>query len=288
MSNSHAKVWLITGCSTGFGLALTRIVLQRGHKVIATSRDPSRTPELVQEVTDGGGHWTALDVTSDHLEQDIQQIEDRLGQIDVLVNNAGYSLLGAFEDLSVQDAREQMETNFFGPLRIIRAVLPGMRERRGGTMVNISSTAGVRALPTYSLYSASKFAMEGLSEGLASEVAAFNVRVILVEPGAFYTNFLTSGSAAYRPVSEVYRDTETGRRLASLQAMHAQQRGDPVKAARRIFDTVMGEGMAAGRQTYLRLPLGPDCLEAVRQKLGQLQENYDAMEDIASSTDRAP
>jgi len=155
-------VWFITGCSSGFGAGLARLALSAGHKVIATSRNPSKTPELVQEVESKGGNWLQLDVCSPDLPKVLDKALSIHGQIDVLVNNAGFSLLGAVEDISDIEARSQMETNFFAPLNIIRHLLPSMRSRRTGTIVNISSTAGQVALPAVGIYAASKHALEGI------------------------------------------------------------------------------------------------------------------------------
>lgn len=156
------SVWFITGCSSGFGAGLARLALNAGHKVIATSRNPSRTPELVQEVESRGGNWLQLDVCSPDLPQVLDNALSIHGKIDVLVNNAGFSMLGAVEDTSDAEARSQMETNFFAPLNIIRHLLPRMRKQRSGTIVNISSTAGQVALPAVGLYAASKHALEGI------------------------------------------------------------------------------------------------------------------------------
>jgi len=147
--NMASMTWLITGCSSGFGFSLAYRALQAGHHVVASSRNPSKTPELVQQIEKAGGKWVALDVTFSP--EQLQKIVNEY-QIDVLVNNAGYSVLGAVEDISDAQAHSQMETNFFGPLKLTQAVLPGMRERRKGTIVNISSIAGLDGLPTCGLY----------------------------------------------------------------------------------------------------------------------------------------
>lgn len=178
-----------------------------------------------------------------------------------------------------------MEANFWGPCRIMQAVVPGMRARRSGIIVNVSSTAGLRVLPTYTHYSATKFALEAVSEGLALEMASFNVRVQLVEPGAFRTNFLGKDNIQYTPLGEHYSGTACEEMLAKLRGMDGAQPGDPVAGAQRIFDVVTGTGMAAGRTPGLRLPLGSDCLQTVRAKLEQVRVDYDRCEDIAVSTD---
>lgn len=189
---------------------------------------------------------------------------------------------------SLDNARRQMETNFWGPCRIMLSVLPGMRARKSGVIVNLSSTAGLRAAPTYSHYSASKFALEAVSEGLSQEVVDFNIRVQLVEPGAFRTSFLTQESIQYAPLGEAYRGTSAEHTLDMLRNMDGKQAGDPVKAAERVFEVVTCQGMAEGRKSNLRLPLGSDCLKVVRAKLCSVLENFEQFEDIAASTDGVP
>jgi NADP-dependent 3-hydroxy acid dehydrogenase YdfG len=156
------SVWFITGCSSGFGIGLARLALHAGHKVIATSRNPPKTPSLVHEIEALGGTWLQLDVCSPELSHVLDKALSIYGKIDVLVNNAGSSILGPVEDISDAEARSMMEVNFFAPLNIIRHVVPHMRERRSGTIINISSTAGIVAVPTAGIYAASKHALEGL------------------------------------------------------------------------------------------------------------------------------
>ncbi|BCS28054.1 uncharacterized protein APUU_61102S [Aspergillus puulaauensis] len=178
-----------------------------------------------------------------------------------------------------------METNFWGPCRIMKAALPGMRSRRSGTIVNISSTAGLRVLPTYSHYSATKHALEAISEGLAQEAAQFNVRIQLVEPGAFRTNFLGKDNIQYAPLSDPYTTGVCADMLRVLGEMDGNQAGDPVVAAERIWEVVMGEGMARGKGLGLRLPLGSDCIKTVREKMEKVGADLDRFGDIARSTD---
>lgn len=164
-----ALTWLITGCSSGIGLHLAKYALSQGHNVIATSRNPSKSPDLVKEITSSpNGKWIALDVTSplSDLQDAIAQAKKLFGSsgtIDVLVNNAGYGLLGAFEDISEDKFRLNFETNVFGTMKLMKAMLPGMRERGAGTIVNVSSIAGLVARPTCTSYAGSKYAVEGTS-----------------------------------------------------------------------------------------------------------------------------
>lgn len=161
-----APTWFITGCSSGFGYHIALKALEQGHNVIASSRNPSKTPDLVEKITsqyNGRGYWVQLDVNSqlEQIQSSIADAEKLFGSIDVLVNNAGWVVQGALEEIPEEKYRQILETHFFGPLKLCKAVLPAMRERRSGTIVNISSVAGVTAMPTSTAYSASKWAIEG-------------------------------------------------------------------------------------------------------------------------------
>lgn len=167
----------------------------------------------------------------------------------------------------------------------MKTVLPGMRARKSGTIVNISSTAGLRVLPTYSHYSSTKHALEAISEGLAQEVAAFNIRIQLVEPGAFRTNFLTKDSIQYAELSEPYQGGVCEEMREVLREMDGRQKGNPGVAAERIWEVVMGDGMARGLAVGLRLPLGSDCLKTVQEKMDRVRGDFWQYEGIAKSTD---
>lgn len=159
---SRKLTWLITGCSSGFGLSLTRTALAGGHRVIATSRNPSRTPELAAEIESRGGRWVQLDVDSAQSGDVITELERGGEQIDVLVNNAGYSIYAPIETITEEEMRSQMETMYFGPLRLIRAVLPHMRQRRSGVIVNMSSGASLDGIPTMGVYAGAKAGLDGM------------------------------------------------------------------------------------------------------------------------------
>ncbi|KAE8165669.1 hypothetical protein BDV40DRAFT_258000 [Aspergillus tamarii] len=279
-------VWFITGASSGLGLSLSLYALAAGHQVIGTVRNSSKSADAVQAIQDKGGKIVELDVTkADAIPEAVKKAESFYGKIDVLVNNAGYSLLGAVEDLNDKEAALQMETNFFGPLRVIRAALPGMRGNRTGTIVNISSIAGQDALPSCGLYSASKFALEGLSESLACELASFNISVLVVEPGAFRTNFLSAVQRNESGLSEPYKGGPVDTMLSKFESAQGKQQGDPEKAVARIFEVVTGEG-AAGRLKgkILRLPLGPDCAQRMQAKLDKASADLDAAREFALNT----
>jgi len=286
-----SPVWLITGCSSGFGLSLALIALRSGHKVIATSRNPSKTPALVAQVEALGGVWHQLDVCSPEaeLQEVLRKAGKVFGAIDILVNNAAYALLGAFETISDVEARAQMETNFFGPVTLTRLLLPQMRRQGSGTIVNISSTAGIEAKASRSLYSASKFALEAFSEALYSEVQPFNIRVLLVEPGAFGTGFAAGCVMPQKEMPVEYRGTITDLHLEGVRNLAGgKSPGDVEKGCRAIFDVVMKSGQAEGLEEFLRLPLGQDGSARWVVKLDNLRRNLDGTEKIWSNTDNDP
>ncbi|KAL5003006.1 hypothetical protein BDV10DRAFT_190941 [Aspergillus recurvatus] len=284
-----SPIWFITGVSSGFGLDLALLALSSGHKVIGTVRNTSKSSAAVAAIKAKGGQVLELDVTKADIVPGIVEKANALyGGIDILVNNAGYSLLGAVENMTDDEAKLQLETNFFGPLRLIRALLPTLRSRKNGnaTIVNVSSIAGQDALPTCGLYAASKFALEGLSEALAREVAPFNISVLIVEPGAFRTNFLSAVQKTETPLSEPYKGGPVDIVLSKFEAARGKQRGDPGKAVKRVFEVVTGSGEAGAlKGKILRLPLGPDCVERIEGKMARLQSDLDAARGIAMGTD---
>ncbi|KAA8901708.1 putative short chain oxidoreductase/dehydrogenase [Sphaerosporella brunnea] len=284
-TTTASPVWFITGCSSGFGTGLAMTALKAGHRVIASSRNPSRTPELVADVEALGGHWLTLDTIAPNAKDVVRDAVKIYGHIDYLVNNAGYSLLGAIEDFSDEECRHQMEVNFFAPLRLVQAVLPSMRERKSGTIVNISSIAGLHGIETTGMYCASKFALEGFSESLQCEVKAFGIRVLVVEPGAFRSNFLSAFVPPAAGVSEPYKDTAVGRQFAAFEAWSGKQPGDVQLGCQRIFEVVTGTGMGKGMEGFLRLGLGLDWGERARRKIESLEKTYKAQEAIWRSTD---
>jgi NAD(P)-dependent dehydrogenase (short-subunit alcohol dehydrogenase family) len=283
------KTWFITGCSSGLGLSLTLLLLQDGHRVIATSRNPTKTPSEVEHVTSLGGHWLSLDVTIP--ESEIAAIVDKAteiyGQIDVLVNCAGYAQLGAFESVSETEARTQMETNYFGPLKLTKLILPAMRVRGSGNIVQISSTAGIEAKPSRSAYCASKYALEAMSESLYHEVKPLGIRVLLVELGAFRTSFAEKClvPAAGMPVE--YQSTITQQTMDAVTKGFAGRKlpGDIDKAARAIVDVVMKEGQGEKLEEFIRLPLGKDNAGRWKVKIEELTRTLEGTKEIWSGTD---
>lgn len=277
--STEPQTWLITGSSSGFGLLLARTILARGHNVIATSRNPSRTPEYVKEVeSTARGKWLTLDVTADAatIKTTIQEAHKLFGRIDVLINNAGYSVLGAAEDIPEDQAKAQFEVNLWGAIRVTQATLPIMRAQRSGTIVMLSSIAGIQAAPSCAVYAASKFALEGWSEALAQEVAPLGIRTLVVEPGAFRTNFLGANAMQAVPVSEDYRGGPVDTMVQKFEGSGGKQAGDPAKACERIISNVEKglEKDDLGKVEKLRLPLGQDCYDRIMMKMGWLTENW--------------
>ncbi|EAW08538.1 putative short chain oxidoreductase/dehydrogenase [Aspergillus clavatus NRRL 1] len=280
-----SQTWLITGASSGFGTILAEAVLKAGHRVIATARDPVKAAQTHPQIESLGGVWLQLDVTRADAKQTVEDTVREQGRIDVVVNNAGYGLFGSVEDMSEEEIHQQINTNVYGPIRVIKAVLPFMRAQKSGTIVNISSIAGLQARPSVALYNASKFALEGFSEALSQEVAPFNIRVLIVEPGMFRTNFLSASQAPAAGLNPAYQGTILEQALQAYGTFDGRQAGDPVKAVERLIDVAQGTGVGAGKTHLLRLPLGRDSIARARTKLEELRKNLDEMEEIASSTD---
>lgn len=265
---------LITGASSGFGLALTRLFLNTPHTVIATSRNPSTNPSLKAEIESGGGQFLTLDINS----PDSASFIHNLGiHIDVLVNNAGWSLHGPVEIITEDEARSQMETQYFGPYRLIRAVVPGMRERRRGLVLNIGSGAGINGRESMGPYAGSKSAMDGLMRVLAREMAPFNVRTLNVFLGAFDTNFTTGLAIASTPFPEDYHNHPTQKVLDTLAGENFTPDGDHRKAAKVLFEMILGQGVGAGKEKETQMILGRDMwksIEDVDQKTRHMMDTF--------------
>ncbi|AND67480.1 hypothetical protein ATSB10_00260 [Dyella thiooxydans] len=271
-----SQVWFITGASSGFGEAFARYALTQGHRVVATARDTGKIAALAALAPERA-LVQPLDVTRDgDAEAAVAAAVARFGRIDVLVNNAGYGIVGAVEETPVAELRAQMETHFFGAAAVIRAALPQLRSQRAGAIVNISSMGGQLSFAGFGAYSASKFALEGLSEALAAEVAPFGIKVLIVEPGAFRTN-LAGASMKHMPELDAYRDT-VGATRTFAHAMHATQAGDPAKAAAAV------DRALRAAQTPLRLQLGQDALDAVRGHAEQLLCDLAAWTPVGAAT----
>ena len=272
------RVWMITGASQGFGHELVRATLQRGDSVIATSRNPQKVAAAFKEVSD-----RLLAVSMDlrdpvQIAAAVQAALSRFGGIDVLVNNAGHGLLGAVEEASDAEIAGVYETNVFGLLRVTRAVLPHFRERRNGHVVNLSSIGGLVGLPGFGIYDSTKFAVEGLSEALATEVAPLGIRVTIVEPGPFRTNFLGDSLAMTGKTLSDY-DQTSGRTRSAATERNGNQPGDPVRAAEAIIRAVTSE------DPPLHLLLGKFAYEHATAKLDDLRKEFETWREVTLASD---
>ena len=279
-SSQARQTWFITGAASGFGHAFAEHALALGHNVVATARDASRLADLVALAPDRV-LATPLDVdAAGAAEAAVQAAVARFGRIDVLVNNAGYGVVGALEETSDAELRALMNTNFFGAMAVTRAALPVLRAQRSGAIVNISSLGGQLSFAGFSAYSASKFALEGASEALAQEVAPFGIKVLIVEPGQFRTQLAGSGMR-HMPVIEAYQPV-VGATREFAHSMHNTQAGDPRKAAVAIAKALQAEN------TPLRLALGGDSVDAVRAHAQAMLKDMEAWEALSRSTDFDP
>jgi NAD(P)-dependent dehydrogenase (short-subunit alcohol dehydrogenase family) len=271
------STWLITGCSTGLGRALAQAALDRGDTVAATARNTASIEELV-EAHPETALALRLDVTDrGRITQAVREAQERFGAIDVLVNNAGYGYRSALEEADDSDVQTLFDTNFFGPAAMIRAVLPDMRARRHGTIVNISSIGARRSPPGSGYYSASKGALEALTASLRKEVEPLGIAAMIVEPGAFRTDFSGRSLTQSRRAIDDYADT-AGRRRKENDPSDGTQQGDPAKAAQAIITAVEGS------DPPLMLVLGPDALSTFRESLDALSSDLNAWEHLSTGT----
>jgi NAD(P)-dependent dehydrogenase (short-subunit alcohol dehydrogenase family) len=269
-------VWLVTGCSTGFGRELVRAVLRHGHRVVATARNPATLDEFA---AGPGVLAVALDVTVPaQVAESVSRAEARFGGIDVLVNNAGYGYLSAVEEGEDDEVRAMFETNFFGLAAMTKAVLPGMRARRRGHIVNISSMGGLMGFPGIGYYNATKFAVEGLSEALAKECAPLGIRVTIVEPGPFRTDW--AGRSLKTPKAAIADYAETaGARRAAIHGYSGTQPGDPARAAEAIVTVVESP------DPPLHLVLGRPAYDMVGAKLREFSAEVEAWRETSLGAD---
>ncbi len=277
MVSSDAKVWLITGSSTGFGRALTEAVLKHKDRVVATARKPEQLNDLVNQYPDTI-KAIQLDITNlQDIRAAIEAALNAYARIDVLVNNAGYGTMGAIEEVSDDDIKRQFDTNLFGALNMTRAVLPTMREQRSGHILNISSVGGVVSFAGTGIYCATKFALEAVSEALSQEVKPLGIKVTIVEPGAFRTDF--SGRSIVTPERAIADYAETSGKLIQWnQEIDGKQPGDPAKAAAAMIQVVESENPP------LRLALGEDSVNGITQKLESMKAELEAWKEVSINT----
>lgn len=271
------KVWLITGATAGIGKALAQRVYEQHDIVVVTTRRNEGVQELQQWFPERSLPLVMDLNNSSSIQEGVRKILSAFGRIDTLVNNAGYGIAGAIEELSEAEAREQMETNFFGVFNLTKAVLPGMRERRSGHIIQISSSLAIGAKPGMGLYAASKFALEGLSEALAMEVSSHNIHVTMVQPGPVRTEFFGRSIKSAQSQIDAYKEI-TGFARSAGDQVHGRQEGDPLKIANAIIQ------IASLEQPSLRLPLTPDTLSFMQRKIDSLKADLERWSDVAGAT----
>jgi len=272
------RTWFITGVSTGFGRAIATAALAAGD-VVAGSVRRARDQAAFEALAPGRAHGILLDVTQDDaIPPAVARIEREIGPIDILVNNAGYGHEGLVEESSLDDLRRQFDVNVFGAVAVIKAVLPGMRERRRGRILNITSMGGLMTLPGLAYYHGSKFALEGISESLGKEVKHLGIHVTAVEPGSFRTDW-AGRSMVRSPRSIADYDTLMDPIRARREAISGHQAGDPALLAAAIMTLVEAQEPPA------HLLLGSDALRLVSEKLADLQAEISVWRSVTESTD---
>lgn len=271
------RVWLITGCSTGFGRHLAEAALGQGDAVIVTARHTEQVEDLANTFPDSAV-VSPLDVTDQtSIQKTINAGLEAFGRIDVVVNNAGYALMGAIEELSERQIRDQFETNFFGVLNVTRAILPTLRKQGSGHILNVSSVGGRLTVPSLGLYHASKFALEGLSEELAQELEPFGIKVTLLEPGGFVTDFWGRSLVVAEPMPEY-----DFLRVQMAKFSAGSLRGDPSIGVKAIL------GVVDLSEPPLRLAIGPNALPRLVNKLTGDIEEYRRFENIWRESAEVP
>jgi len=278
MMNQDNPVWLITGCSTGFGRELAKLVLARGWRAVVTARDPSK----VADIAEGHGDRALvlpLDVTRrTQIDEVVAQAQQRFGRIDALVNNAGYGYLAAIEEGEDEAVRAMFETNVFGLVEMTKAVLPLMRKQGSGLIVNVSSIGGLASFAATGYYHGTKYAVEGISESLAAEMKPLGIGVLIVEPGPFRTNWAGPSIIQSATHIEAYAAT-AGERRKQTAARSGNQAGDPVRAAQAIIDAALSD------KPPLRLLLGKVALDLAHKKLDAMRTDFDTWKSTTLGAD---
>jgi NADP-dependent 3-hydroxy acid dehydrogenase YdfG len=272
------KVWFITGASTGFGRLLAEEVLKAGGKVVATARKLDKVADLEAKYPQTA-KALSLDVTdAGQVDSAVTQALAKFGRVDVLVNNAGYGLAGAIEEVSEAEFMPMFETNVFGLLRVTRAFLPHLRKQRSGHIINLSSIGGVVASPGMGYYNATKFAVEGISESLAAELAPLGIHVTIIEPGPFRTDFLgRSGVVAKTRIADY--DATAGNMRKYFAENEGKQKGNPLRAVHAMMQVVESPNPP------LRLLLGASALQRLRAKFSDWEKEIAAWEKVTVGAD---
>lgn len=277
--SQHQKVWFITGCSTGFGRYIAKQAIEAGYKVVVTAR----RIEQIQDITSGHEESTLtlqLDVTNnDHIKSAVEQTLQKFGSIDVLVNNAGIGYFSSVEEGVEEETRRMFEINFWGLMQMTNAVLPHMRANKSGHIINFSSIGGLASFPTLGYYHATKYAVEGISESLAQELAPFNIAVTLIEPSGFRTDWGGRSSVKTDTLIPEYKESVVGQMLQYTQQGAGQEPGDPVKAAAAVIKVVEAE------KPPLRLLLGNQAYQVATNKFANLLADIEGWKDVTINAD---
>ena len=272
------KVWFITGCSTGFGRELAKGALEAGNQVVVTARKPEDINDIVESFPDTA-IAVQLDVTKPgEIKSSVEQAIAKFGRIDVLVNNAGIGYFGAIEESDDEDVRRMFEINVFGLANMTKEVLPFMRKQKSGHIVNIASIGGLVGFPGVGFYNATKFAVDGLSESLAKELAPLGIKVLVIAPSGFRTDWAGRSANNAKVVIEDYAST-AHQNKETIRGYSGNQPGDPVRAAKAIIKAVNSENPP------LRLLLGKGALKGARNKIADLQKDFDAWEETTVGAD---
>jgi NAD(P)-dependent dehydrogenase (short-subunit alcohol dehydrogenase family) len=278
MGSEDKKVWFITGCSTGFGRELAKKLLETGYRVVVTARDASKVEDLVK-INEANALALRLDVNDKaQVAEAVETAEKHFGTIDVLVNNAGFGYFGSIEESEEDEVRSMFETNFWGLSNMTRAVLPSMRVRRSGAIVNVSSIGGFAGNPSVGYYNATKFAVNGFSEALKKELEPLGIKVLIVMPSGFRTDW--AGRSANDAPATIADYAETADKFKeTIRGYSGKQPGDPVRAAKAIIEAV------ERNDAPLNLLLGKAALKGARLKLELLQKEFDANAEISEGAD---
>tara|TARA_Y100001934_G_scaffold277645_1_gene376896 strand:+ start:261 stop:1103 length:843 start_codon:yes stop_codon:yes gene_type:complete len=276
MSDFKDAIWLITGASKGIGLELTEKMLTEGNRVVATSRNPESIKQRI------GNHPNLLALKVDlasvnSVESAVNMAIETFGKIDVVVNNAGYWTVASLEETSDKEFRQSIDINLIGTVNVIRSVMPHMRRQKSGHVINISSVAGYAGFASSASYTAAKFAVIGLSESLAQEVGPFNIRVTVVAPGVFRTNFLNSGSL--QTGKNFIEDYKTKEKLQLWEQLNGNQPGDPAKLVQILKDVPTMD------EPPLHLLLGPDAYQLIVDKREADRKELEKYKHLTLSTD---
>jgi NAD(P)-dependent dehydrogenase (short-subunit alcohol dehydrogenase family) len=272
------KHWFITGVSTGFGKHLAELALTQGDKVAATFRQQQQADEFTQKAGANGIGLVADVADEAAVKQAVAAAIEKLGHLDVVVNNAGYGSMGPIEEVPEEEVQRQFDINVFGPLRVLRAVLPHLRERKSGHVLNITSIGGLRTFPGVGIYNASKFALEAIGESLEQQVKPLGIKVTNVEPSGFRTDWAGRSATFTEPAIEDYRPT-AGKNMADIQGYSGQQPGDPERAAQAMFDLVRMDNPP------LHLPLGKAAVKGALDKFTTIKAEVEQYAHIGNGAD---